>query len=182
MRYPPVLQASLTPLTALDRASLLKNTFSIYLYPSTGARSSVPYTTSNGLAEGVVMQGNCNTLTDQTYPCSVKITGLGGFGTGPFLLRIVDYYDNSNIKITGNAAALGSPPIKFIDGQAQIDVTGKAKSVVKRLQVRTPIRASSGIPMNAIEGETCKRFQTDPITGTTPQLPTGYSGQACNLN
>jgi len=180
--YPPVLQVSLTPLRFLDRSNLLKNTFSIYLYPSAGTTNhTLAYTTSNGANEGKIAEGGCD-ATIQTYPCSVTIQIPGIFATGPYLIRMVDYYDNSNIRITGTARVAGNPPIKFLDAQAQIDVTGKAKSDVKRLQVRTPIRSSYGLPNNAIEGEACKRFQTDPLTGTSPQLPPGYSGAACNLN
>ena len=89
--------------------------------------------------------------------------------------NLVDYYDSSNVNINGidtTGAAL-----VFKDGQAQIDATGRAKNVSKRLQVRIPIKAAATLPNFVIEGQSiCKRFDTYPGSTTADTLP------GCSLN
>lgn len=162
--HPAVLQFSITPLAPLlgtDRNSMINNTFTAYLYPSAGA-NTVNYTTSTLPGNAHVIAGGCNLAATN---CSVRIGLLPG-GTGPYLVHIFDYYDSSNVVITGSSL-LG--PVNFIDGQAQIDVTGKAKNVLKRLQARVSLNGlNTTLPDNAIEAKNlCKRFSTIPAPDTT---------------
>ncbi len=179
-KYPAVLQVSITPLNSVDRNSLINNTFTVYLYPASSGLNTVTYSplSTPGNKEGAVVPGNCSVATNgAAYPCQVTIKGLNGTGTGPYLIHVIDYYDDSNVNIDGNSSNAGAPPLQFIDGQAQIDVTGKAKDVLKRLQVRVPIHPNAPTPNYAVEGQNvCKRFSTFP-TGTTPDTLPG-----CDLN
>jgi hypothetical protein len=64
-------------------------------------------------------------------------------------------------------------PLLLVGSQALIDATGKAQDVLKRVQVRTPLTPSSGIPSYpdyALEttDSICKRFQ---VTNTAFIIP-----------
>lgn len=160
---PAVLEVSLTPLGtgALQRSTLAASTFTAYLYPRSSGGNTVAYNTSS---QGQIV-GRCG--GGGTHPCSLTITGLpAGLAGQWYMLHIVDHYDPSNISITG--ADVAGNAVKFIDGQAQIDVTGKAREVLKRIRVRVPIHPSYGVPKYTIESQsTCKRFTLDPRTTTT---------------
>ena len=155
---PGVLEVSLTPLGTgtLQRSSLISSNFNVYLYPYDASGSStVSY---NPSSQGQIA-GRCNGAG--AYPCSLTINNLPTIVGEWYALRIIDHYDASNINISGSAGALG--PVSFVDGQAQIDVTGKAREVLKRIQVRVPIHPSYPLPKYSIESQnTCKRFTLDP--------------------
>lgn len=156
--FPAVLQFSITPLTALDRTSLINNTFNTYMYPMSGGANTVNY----GSAQGQVIAGACDTATSAKYPCSVTITGLSA---DRYVVHLIDYYDSSNITISGEDAS--GAAVDFINGQAQVDVTGKAKDVLKRLRVRIPLNQPGRLPDYAVESQDfCKRQQTEPSTTT----------------
>lgn len=171
---PGVLEASLTPTPAsLSNTSLAANTFTAYLYPSASA-GSVGYSTSSS-GQGKIVSGGCHNVSG-VYSCSVTINGVPASADGQYLLRIVNHYDPSNISVTGQTA---SGAAKFI-GQPQIDVTGKAQEVLKRIQVRISANTSYDLPNDVIESQdTCKRFSVDPIN--PPVFDTALSA-ACQLN
>ncbi len=171
---PAVLQVSLTPLSVLagtSRDAMTNNTFTAFLYPSSGA-GTTSYTSSASNTNAPVVNSNCTAGANTT--CSATIN-MGVFGstiglTGPYLLHILDYYDSSNIIVSGTAIA-GLGALKFIGGQAQIDVTGKAQTVLKRLQARVPLNGVNDLPSYAAEaGDLCKRAKTAPVI---PLNPTG---------
>jgi hypothetical protein len=150
--YPAVLQVSIVPLSSVDRTSLTTKMYTAYLYPSSGGGSTV-YAVPEGQVP--VVAGNCSGSGD--YPCSVKFMGLA---QQPYLIHIHTFYDESNISI-GGKSSIGST-VNFTDGQALIDVTGKAKNVLKRIQVHVPYHQTATVPP-AIEGQNiCKQFSTYP--------------------
>lgn len=179
----PVLQVSITPLTNTSRQALTTNTMTAVLYPAqhgTNAASYSSYTLSPYAAssvvsnEGKVISGRCSTAT-AGYQCQATISGVPG-GTGPFLIHLYNMpYDTANVNINGQSAGV---PIKFIDGQAIVDSTGKDKNVSKRLLVHIPINPDYPVPNFSVEGQSvCKRFDT--LGGsTTPD--TSISG--CDFN
>jgi len=177
---PAVLEVSITPLppatilnpNPLNRASLISNTFNVFLYPSTSG-SNVTYATGT---QGQVIGGQCN-VANPNYPCSVTINGINGSAGEQYVVHILDYYDESNISV-GNAANNLNQPLNFVDGQAQIDVTGVARTVLKRIQVHAPIKETAPIPPYAIQGQNvCKRFSAYPGTVTPDTL-----SPSCSLN
>jgi hypothetical protein len=185
---PGVLQFSITPLGDLSRAGLMNNTFTVYLYPVSGGSGTVAYNSGGAGANGSIVAANCNVSNGAKYPCRATITGLVAFGTGPYLFRVIDHYDPSNVSINGKDSLTGTS-IKF-DGQHQIDVTGKAHEVLKRIQVRVPKKVSSdSLAKDALESQsTCKHFSTDPLaTGGFTNVglngyPSGTDLSACNYN
>jgi Tfp pilus assembly protein PilX len=160
--YPPVLEISITPVTNSNDADTLRaHTFTFYAYPSSGSSNSVVYNPSD---TGQVVSGDCDAGGDSAYPCSVRLTGLSG---QQFIMHVVDFYDTSSLVATSSSS------VKFT-GEPVIDVTGKARDVLKRLRVRVFISAAGGeagpdndaiLPNNAIEAQNiCKRIQAEPVT------------------
>ncbi|MDB5165102.1 MAG: hypothetical protein JWL89_728 [Candidatus Saccharibacteria bacterium] len=186
---PAVLQFSITPLDSVDRDALINSTFTAYLYPSAGGGSVVyvaPSTNPGGNAP--IVPGDCKPpadgVADESYTCNVTISGLPGVAGSYYMVRIVGYYDTSDISIH-DFLDTGGTHLHTVDGQAQLDVTGKAKNVLKRLQVRTPIGKSLDtdftLPSAAIESQaTCKRMATYP--GSTTYDTSTYASNACDLS
>jgi len=170
---PAVIQFSITPLQAgLDRNSLINNTFTAYLYPSSSS-SSVSYSNAAG-GQGKIGNGGCVSGT-----CEVTITGIPGGGTGLYLIHFLDLYDSSNVTITGSDSS-GSP-VTFSGSQAKVDVTGKAKNVLKRLQVRVPIDSTNSLANYSIEAsDICKRIVASSSAGATNFVKTDGNNAAGN--
>jgi hypothetical protein len=166
---PAVLQISLTPLpaTGLDRASLINNTFTAYLYPSNSS-TPISYAQNNSAPQdqGLLVPSSCTAQGT----CTGTITTIEGSPLSSigewYNLHIIDYYDESqNIIVTGKDT--NNAAIQFI-GQDQIDVTGKARYVLKRLQERVQPNTLPTLPNYALEAQdVCKRFSTYPAA-TTP--------------
>ncbi len=158
-KYPSVIEASLTPLPlgALNSDSLTANNFTAYGYPvSGGGVSSVPYGSSSSPQEGSIVNSNC--VSNQ---CSMTITALGAVGNVPLLLHLTDHYDASDLTVTGRDIV--GNPVKFSGAQAVVDVTGRARDVLKRLQAHISLGKSNVLPNYAIESQNvCKRITTYP--------------------
>lgn len=163
--YPAVIQFSLTPLGtsgAVVRNSLLSQTFSTFLYPSTGGSNSVTYNPP----QAPKVSGKCDKVpASPTFgKCSAVITmaGAGTATTQKYLLHFLSLYDASDITVTGTlGAGPGATPSVFEGGQMVVDVTGKARNVLKRLQVRVPLNGSDAANY-VLEGKNiCKRMATE---------------------
>lgn len=164
--YPPLLEFSVTPLaSSMSRNQLINDAFTVYMYPSASGPNTVNYTVANQAAtkDGSIVAGNCNT-SRAPYDCQVTINGLTG--TGQYLIHFLNFYDAANVHITGQDVNGNS--VEFSGGQAEVDVTGKAKNVLKRLNVSVPIgNNNSAYPSYSIEAQNiCKRFQTAPGSTT----------------
>ncbi|MFO0781876.1 MAG: pilus assembly PilX N-terminal domain-containing protein [Candidatus Saccharimonadales bacterium] len=160
---PAVLQVSLTPLVAgAGRDVLEDKTFNTYLYPVTsGSSNSVTYKSrSSDTERAKVIGGICdaagkNCTSTITVPNSS--TGMGASSDGPYLLRILSYYD-------GSVVTIGTTADGFKNTQALIDVTGKARNVLKRMQVHVPLNGDRyDLPNYALESKNiCKRMGASP--------------------
>lgn len=159
-----VLKVSITPLGDMSRSGLLNNTFSTFLYPQNGG-GSTPYAPP----QVPVVKSTCSGTPSN---CSVTITGLeANPASSPgesYLITLTDYYDTSNISVT-NAKDTNGAGLDFYDGQAQVDVTGKDKDVLKRIQVRVPLGTQNVLPGYALQAQdVCKRQDTAPVVPTNP--------------
>ena len=170
---PPLLQFSITPLTAVDRVSLINNMYTAYLYPSLPSVASNTVTYAPRPSNVSIVTGRCAAAT-ATLPAickSVIDIGASLNTTGPFLVHVYGYYDAASVTITATPK-VGATPIQFVDGQAQIDATGKAQNVLKRLQARVPLNGLLDLPNYAIEAQDiCKRFTTGPPPLTSAPDP-----------
>lgn len=182
-QYPPLVEYSITPISGLPVANPAKylrdNTFSFYTYPSAGGTNTISYDLTK---QGQVVSGACT--GSGLYPCSVTLNNLGG---KQYVLHFVDFYDASNIVITASKVGGGSTTFS---GEPMIDVTGKARDVLKRLRVRVFLAGSQTgddnaiLPNNAVEAQNlCKRVQAAPPTADFPQ-GSSYDGLdgSCNLS
>ena len=118
-----------TNLNNMDQ--LRNNLFSTYLLPNSNSTpTNVAY--GNGTeGQGRVGIGGCI----PNAGCNVRITNLG---LGPFQTRILhlrSLYLTNNVTISGT---VGANPVRFVNAQYMLDVTGKSVDVLKRLQVRVP--------------------------------------------
>lgn len=175
-----VLRVSLTDLNngaaSYNRINLINNTFTGYFYPTGGAAGNSPgisFPANLGLNQGVIINSQCNVGNNSAaYPryCNVDITGLTG---SHYFIRLKSFYRNSAVTVT----AFNGPNIVSIrGGQAKVDATGRAADVLRRIQVRLPIRGSFELPENAVEvGDSlCKRLDVAPGYGQvafTPPIP-----------
>lgn len=182
---PAVLQFSITPLNAVDRTSLINNTQTFYFRPTASGAGSV---TLGSDASGSVISAACSGVANKISQTTgvegtcgqvkVSIKGLSGSANENYLVHIVNYYDKSQVYLT-NAKDSSGNTIDFSNSQVVIDVTGKARQVLKRLQVYKSLYQYDSASSYGVEAQDiCKRFSTDPVAGTTAQtsgIP-GYAG------
>ena len=176
---PAVLQLSITPLAAsqTSRNDLTNNTFTAYLYPSVSGSGTVTYALASSAGNAQIISANhCSSGT-----CSVTVSGLsaspGSAANEQYLVHIYDYYDTSSVAITGATDTSGGK-LDFTNSQAQIDSTGKAKDVLKRIQAAVPLNTPTTLSNYATEAQNiCKRFSTYPQSTTWDALD-----PSCALN
>lgn len=164
-----------------DRLSLINNRAIGFLQPTTTGSSSGAY-------------GLFNTISNQGRPQGVRCDGTGArhctfalttvpFSTGYIRLRSI--YRNTPVTIR---AFNGSNRVSLIDSQVEVDVTGRASGVVKRIKQHRQVNetSASGVASEFALQSTktiCKRFIFWP-SNTSPSLsgvPAGPNdGNYCN--
>lgn len=139
----------------LSSAALLANDMAAFLMPISNGSGTLSFqASSSGVTKGKVVDAKgCGNGT-----CSVVITGLGD---KDYYLRVRSLYMNSNLVITGTTAGGGAA--EFKDGQIQIDSTGKAQDVLRRMVVSVPYESATKIPGAAITSNNsiCKKFRVN---------------------
>ncbi len=171
-----ILKVDLVPTSAgLSRDALVNNSYSFMIYPvDGGAGSGTVYNTLDGKGNTVV--GNCTNVG--TYRCNARITTSGS--ASAYVMRLQSYY---NPVKTSFDISSGGAPLLQINGQALIDVTGKANDVLRRVQVRVPVSGrdsfnkGSHIPFSIVSGDSlCKRVATAPPGGPFAGVATVLTG------
>lgn len=151
-----VLRVDVVPTDAsqLNRTALLDNQKAFYFYPTRATGGGAPPTLSYGAAttRGATSAMACRTSTGD---CQVNLTGLGGSST--YALRVTSIYVPGTVSIAAKRAGAG---INLMGTQALIDVTGKARDVLRRIQVRLSLVDANGSSGYAVlsGGSICKRF------------------------
>ena len=165
-----VLRVDLVPISGvLSRTNLMNNNFTVFLVPVSGGAGTVAYSVPAG--QGSIGQANCTNGGTPKW-CSLSITGLSA---NTYYLRVRSIYRANALTVTAYNA--GSQ-LELAGVQAQIDSTGKASDVLRRVVVRVPIGANrEGIPDFAIEsnGSICKKFYVYPGNAVDEASP------ACSL-
>jgi hypothetical protein len=152
-----VLRVELTPVppsgsvTPIDRNTLISGSQTFFLYPrhNTGSATGA----FSGSAEnGKIFDGACNVGI-----CRITITGVPGKRV---YARVTSIYRDSTLKPT-----LGGRGFK--NAQIMVDSTGKANDVLRRIQVRVPIK-SAPKPADILTSinTLCKRFVVLPTSVT----------------
>ncbi len=149
-----ILRFSLFPVQPpITREKLIRQEQTLFLYPSKDASAgnfgTHSYTEGKN-GQGLFIDGKCNTGNTSPNNCNVIIDNLPS--TDEYYIRLKSIYAQQNVQITAydDHNAEGGR-IEFGGVQAVIDATGKANDVLRRIQVRVPIKADYIYPEFAIE-------------------------------
>lgn len=165
-KQPAVQEVSITPFesSSFDRNSLIANDYTVYGYPA-----SVGAVANYGTADtdkGKIAGAQC----DSAGSCTLKIKMPNLPSSYSYIMHITNLYDTSDIVITGKD--INGDPVKFHGAQAMVDVTGKARDVLKRIQVSVPLNRTGSGPGYAIKAtNVCKRISTFPNDSAIPSGP-----------
>ncbi len=159
---------------SLTRDRLLSESQTMFLYPAahsvSGQSGQVAYNPGDALGQvrpqqGAFVDGRCNAASTPKY-CNVEINI-----TNPqreFYLHIKPLYKKMSLDIEGFDAS--NQRVSLVGGQINIDVTGKAADVLRRVRMRIPYNDSSlqhnyggFMPEAALEttDSICKKFEVD---------------------
>lgn len=164
--------------TAADQAALQSNTnvTTLYLIPrydSAGKSSGIlpPMSPSSKAQEFMV---KCS----KNAECSTTLKFPGNGVSSEYYARLTMLYqDSGSVVLTAaeNGRAVGG--VKFKDGQAVIDSTGKAQDQLRRIQARIPlIKQVGNLPIFGLQ-------TTDSICKQLNVAPNIYNNTgSCNLN
>lgn len=168
-QYPPncqagILRAEIIDARDLRRDSLIDNNFVAFLVPQSGPSGHpvINYTTGSQ-NQGRIVEARCS---DNHKPkkCKIQITGLGLQQNQTMFLRLRSVYKPNTVTISG---------AQFVGAQIMIDSTGKANDVLRRIQVRVPLRDKYDYPEFAIQS-------TESICKLLEIVPPGISGVVSN--
>lgn len=165
-----VLRVDLVSTDTLTRGALAASQKTMFLYPTHGVGSgNQPYATSNGAVAAM----RCKATTG----CNIDMSGVNLSGATTYAMRLSALYVGGNFTISATAAGGAALPLQ--NAQIQVDSTGKAQDVLRRVLVSLPLQSSGPTPDFAIESASsvCKRFT---ITGNSFSIPGDIQGQDQN--
>jgi Tfp pilus assembly protein PilX len=136
---------------------------------------NLPFASATANNQGIVHPADCTVVATRDYRCTVRITGLN---TSQGYLRLRSIYKTTKVRI--RALSLAGTSIDLVGAQAELDVTGRATDVLRRIKVGLPISASGDrdpeFALQSAQG-ICKRLTLSPTTIDVvwfPGLP-GYT-------
>lgn len=149
-----VLRFSLFPVQPpITREKLTRQEQTLFLYPSedTSTGNTAVHNYAEGKnGQGIFVDGKCNSANNSPNDCNVIIDNLPS--TDEYYIRLKSIYAQHNVHITAyDEHNAEGGKIEFGGVQAVIDSTGKANDVLRRIQVRVPIKADYIYPEFAIE-------------------------------
>jgi Tfp pilus assembly protein PilX len=151
-----LIRFEIAPTDTLSRTALASQDKVFFLYPTTAGSSTVDFST----ATGTQISAACGTTAGST--CNVTVNGLSGHAT--YYVRAHALYTGTNLTITGNNNS-GSA-VNFSGAQVQIDSTGKAQDVLRRVRVNYSLTGGGqdSYAQYAINSRDslCKRFGVAP--------------------
>lgn len=168
-----ILRATLMPVRnpgAITRGDLINDARTYFLYPkgsgSVNTTGSVAWNANPDTNNGSFVDGQCNTgHTNRTLysnHCNASITGLSTASpftphTRVMYLRLTAIY--RPVSVTIKIYTPGGNATDVQNSQAVIDSTGKAQDVLRRVQVRVPLKGDYSFPEAAITSmdTICKR-------------------------
>jgi len=143
------------------------NANTLFLYPSTVVDMTKSFAANARKAATSPTQIHCNSsLGAGGYACSVNITlpaPING-GNRSAYLRLSALYKKTNYRVT---LLSGATPVQFNGVQPQIDSTGRANDLFRRVQSRVELVDSTfPYPDAAVEttGNLCKNFLITDVT------------------
>jgi Tfp pilus assembly protein PilX len=135
------------------RDTLLDNTRTIFIVPTTSGSGTRGYASLDRSSVGAA---NCS-----FGACNFSITGVNSARS---YIRVTEIYKSGGtLTISGNAG------VKFTGAQAEVDSTGKAQDVLRRIRVALDISGynpNASAPGALVSGESiCKQFKVIPGDG-----------------
>lgn len=156
-----ILRATFMPITSgttTTRTNLVRNEQTFFLYPKREAVSGNitsqayfnPSSPTEAGADGQqrsvqtrFVDGACNagnSSVNTPRHCNAEISNLGQFNTGLMYIRLRAIYNQANVSIRAyEQTTTGEVQSRLKNYQAQIDATGKANDVLRRIEVRVPL-------------------------------------------
>lgn len=146
------LRVDMVPTDNLNRSTLLAEQRAFFLFPIRQT-SGVPQL-NYANARGALQQMHC---INANGDCRVDITNVDTTKSS-YALRLTGIYKPGSVIITAETA--GGTPVVLKDAQAQVDVTGRAQDVLRRIQVRLSlgqVTSNADYPLQS-GSSICKRF------------------------
>ncbi len=157
--------------TTFSRAGWQANTTSNVLEPINTATNTAMLASSDG-------QVHPATCTNTPLTCRVTITGMSA---NRYFLRINAIYRTTSLTITGKDPSGNN--IEWSGSQAKIDVTGKARDVLRRIAVGVDLTdANSNATPNAaiaVADSLCKRYLVTAGYFSTDEYDGGNGNNLC---
>lgn len=169
-----VVRIDITPVNAntlRGATQALSETMTLFAYPSSGNLSeprSVSYSAGGVVQQGVVVPASCSNVE-----CKLRLEGLG-FSKASLRARSM-YIGANNFTISAPTQVVGESSVSAytFTSQVEVDVTGKAQDVLRRIKVRVPLVGggsrtdSLGFSDYALHSQDsiCKRFISSPVFG-----------------
>ncbi len=164
-QLPNTCEAGLLRIELVDPASttrqqLINSTFLAYVKPTASGSASIAYNSASGAVnkQGAIVNATCNSGDEN---CKITITSIG---KDKLYLNIRSIYKKNQVFIRGERTDGG--PVRFRDAQMEIDSTGQAGDVLKRiLDVKDLTGLNSAlIPSFVLQTSTdvCKRLEIRP--------------------
>lgn len=144
--------------TSMTREQMSDSAQTMFLYPKSGVSNTsgsvlynptIPGPSETRPNQGAFVSGECNSSNGSdgfdnisskptAYNCNVDITGLSG--TNYFLI-VKPLYKDAKFSVSAFDDS-SSDPLKLLGAQVEIDATGKAADVIKRVRVRVPTKTN----------------------------------------
>lgn len=164
-----VLDPAIGTPNAFQRNALTQSLFTSFFYPSNSGGTTTYAPNSTTAAQGELRQANCSGAA-APYQCQMTINFPAT--SSHYYLRLRSIYNPSQVSITAFGVA-GSVELK--GAQVEIDSTGRAADVLKRIKVRAkaPDNASANLfPEYALDisGGICKLLVVAPGAGNSSDL------------
>jgi len=149
---------------------LIDTAKTFYLYPQTGGDCTIPSNCSVSYSDdGKVVKAVCNSSNTPRH-CIAKITNIPNgvaipplptLGSQGYVIRLKAIYNPVALQINGRI--LGNE-VALTGVQEVVDSTGKASDVLRRVQIRLPVRPSYNLPTYASEtgDDLCKLLNVYP--------------------
>jgi hypothetical protein len=169
-RTPGMIRLDLIPTTTLDRTSIINNTISLFLYPSSAGCSGPGQTTINysahmaANAKGQIVRVNC-AAGNLPRDCELYINIDTAVKPTQYYMRVKSIYHSSDMTVRlYDSTGASASQLGIKGAQVQVDATGKVNDVLRRVQVRVPVSKSYPVPDYVIQttDSICKQIQVAP--------------------
>ncbi|MEI6480788.1 MAG: pilus assembly PilX N-terminal domain-containing protein [Candidatus Saccharibacteria bacterium] len=160
-----MIRLDIVPYDTLNASSLRDSLFTVFLRPSPTAGSGETIITYNPSVKGKLVEVKC---FSEGY-CKVDLEIPLAVAKNKNLVRMKSIYRSSTVALCANDC---SGDTVFIGNQVEVDSTGKAGDILKRIKVRIPKKPDAGstdIPEFVLDSSSgiCKKIEVSPKTFTS---------------